>query len=415
MSQKFFSSQGPERSTWLDVLLTTRPRQRRSLITTGFACLLMAFCILAMELVAAAGLADRQWVRWWSIASAACVLVSFAVIRSGVTRDWPDPAFTSVQMIYAITSNAIAYVIAGTARGIAPPILTVIMMFAVFGLKPRQIKGLMLYGLLAYGTAAAVVQWWLPQDSMPLSLAAVYLLIVTMVLAMTAALSLHANALHERLQEQKGELSEAVEHIHELATRDELTGLPNRRYMQDMLRLEELRARHSGQSLLVAQLDLDFFKNVNDNHGHAAGDQVLQDFARTVAACIRSEDVWARWGGEEFVLLMIGTAQAEGAQLLERMRAQVAATPAELPSGVKVFYTVSIGAAQLQAGEDSMALLERIDAALYAAKHRGRNRVEWAEFRSSPSLAPARSRTSPAQPGEMADCTIRSSSRQTAM
>lgn len=112
---------------------------------------------------------------------------------------------------------------------------------------------------------------------------------------------------------------------------------------------------------------------------------------------------------------MIGIAQAEGVQRLERMRAQVAAMPAELPSGVKVFYTVSIGAAQRQAGEDSMALLERIDAALYAAKHRGRNRVVWAEFRSSPSLARARSRTSPAQPGEMADCTIRSSSRQTAM
>lgn len=415
MGEKFFSSQSSGRSSWMDLLLTTHPRLRGSLITTGFACLLMAFCILAMELVAAAGLADKQWVRWWSFASAACVLVSFALIRSGVTRKWQDPAFTSVQMIYAITSNAVAYVIAGSARGITPPILTVIMMFAVFGLRPQQIKGLMLYGLLAYGTAAAAVQWWLPSEPMPASLAAVYMLIVTMVLAMTAALSLHANAMRQRLQEQKSELAEAVQHIHELATRDELTGLPNRRYMQDMLRLEEMRARRSGQPLLVAQLDLDFFKNVNDNYGHAAGDQVLQDFAHTVAACLRGTDVWARWGGEEFVLLMVNTSQADGAVLLERVRAKVAATPVVLHSGEVVSCTVSIGAAQLQEGEGPMALLERTDAALYAAKYGGRNRVEWAKSKMPPRLAPTRKKPSPVPLGEWTDYTIRSSSLQTAM
>ena len=417
MSQRFVSSQGMKCYSLLDALLTTDSRQRVSLITTGFACLFMAFCILAMELVAAAGLADRQWVRWWSLASGACVLISFALIRSGVTRDWHDPAFTSVQMLYAITSNAVAYVIAGSARGITPPILAAIMMFAVFGLKPKQIKGLMFYGLLAYGAAAAVVQWGLPDDPMPASLAAAYLLIVIMVLAMTAALSLHANAMRVRLQVQKSELSEAVAQIHEMATRDELTGLPNRRYMQDMLRLEEMRARRSGQPLLVAQLDLDFFKSVNDNYGHAAGDQVLQDFARRVECCVRATDVWARWGGEEFVLLMPNTSQADGAVLLERVRAKVAGMPAKLPSGVSIPYTVSIGAAQLQDGEGPMALLERTDGALYTAKDLGRNRVEWAKsrFKPAPGLAPARKKASPAPLGELADYTIRSSCQQTAM
>lgn len=415
MSQRFVSSQGMRCSSLLDALLTTDSRQRVSLITTGFACLFMAFCILAMELVAAAGLADKQWVRWWSLASGACVLISFALIRSGVTRDWHDPAFTSAQMVYAITSNAVAYVIAGSARGITPPILTAVMMFAVFGLRPKQIRGLMFYGLLAYGAAAAAVQWWLPEDPMPAYLAAVYLLIVTMVLMMTAALSLHANAVRVRLQRQKGELSEAVAQIHEMATHDELTGLPNRRYMQDMLRLEELRARRSGQSLLVAQLDLDFFKSVNDNYGHAAGDHVLQDFARRVASCVRASDVWARWGGEEFVLLMPNTSQADGAALLEQLRSQVASKPAELHSGIVIAYTVSIGAAQLQDGEGPKTLLERTDGALYAAKNLGHNRVEWAKSISTPGLAPARRKTSPAPPDERADCTIRSSCLQTAM
>lgn len=178
-----------------------------------------------------------------------------------------------------------------------------------------------LYGFVAYAIAGAVVHWGLPNDAMQGFLAAIYLAVVSIVLIMTVALSLHANSMRERLQVQKQELAEAVAQIHEVATRDELTGLPNRRYMQDMLRLEELRARRSGQPLLVAQLDLDFFKKVNDSYGHAAGDQVLQDFARKVQSCIRATDIWARWGGEEFVLLMSNTSRADASKLLERVRA----------------------------------------------------------------------------------------------
>ena len=304
MRREFFSSPSPRLTRWQDVLLTTEPRLRMSLITTACACLLMAFSILVMEWLGHLGMANPQWVRWWSISSGAGVLLSFALIRSGVTRHWEDPAFTSVQMLLAITSNAVAYVIAGLARGVPPLVLSIIMMFAVFGLRSSKLMAVMLYGFVAYAAAGAWVQWGLADDPMPGFLAAIYLAVVSMVLFMTAVLSLHANAMRERLQIQKNELAEAVAEIHEVATRDELTGLPNRRYMQDMLRLEELRVRRSGQPLLLAQLDLDFFKKVNDTYGHAAGDQVLQDFARRVQGCIRATDIWARWGGEEFVLLM---------------------------------------------------------------------------------------------------------------
>ena len=286
------------------------------------------------------------------------------------------------------------------------------MMFAVFGLRPARLMAVTLYGFVAYAIAGAVVHWGLPNDTMQGFLAAIYLAVVSIVLIMTAALSLHANSMRERLQVQKQELAEAVAQIHEVATRDELTGLPNRRYMH-MLRLEELRARRSGQPLLVAQLDLDFFKKVNDSYGHAAGDQVLQDFARKVQSCIRATDILARWGGEEFVLLMSNTSRADGAKRLEHVRARVAEHPAVLPSGLRVAYTVSIGAALLQSAESTEALLERTDAALYRAKSEGRNRVVWAEGRLPPSLAPARGRVSPAPPAERADCTTRSSYLQT--
>ncbi|MBV8248008.1 MAG: GGDEF domain-containing protein [Comamonas sp.] len=363
---------------WLDLLLTTEPRLRASLVTTGWACLLMVCCIFSLELGAAAGLADPRLVRWWSLGSGACVLISFVLIRSGISRGWRDPAFTHVQTAYAITSNAVAYAIADQARGITPPVLAVIMMFGVFGLRPAQIKVLMVYGLLAYGVAAALVQCWEPLGAMPVELAAMYLLIVAVVLFTSTALTLRAHAMREHLQSRKRDLSQAVEQVRELATRDELTGLPNRRHMQEMMRLEAMRAARSGQPLLMAQLDLDAFKAINDTHGHGAGDLVLQSFARLVSGCVRSADILARWGGEEFVLLMCNTSAQDGRYLLERVRSAVAATPVQLPAGAAVGLTVSVGAAQFLEGEELASLLERADEALYAAKRLGRNRVVWA-------------------------------------
>lgn len=110
---------------------------------------------------------------------------------------------------------------------------------------------------------------------------------------------------------------------------------------------------------------------------------------------------------------MSNTSRADGAKRLEHVRARVAEPPAVLASGLRVAYTVSIGAALLQSAESTEALLERTDAALYRAKSEGRNRVVWAGGRLPPSLAPARGRVSPAPPAERADCTTRSSYLQT--
>ena len=373
----------------LDLLLTTDPRVRAGLVTTGLACLLMAFCILAIQMAAAAGMGDAQLVHWWSVGSAACVLTSFALIRSRYTRHWRDPAFTAWQLGYAIISNAVAYVITGPARGIEPPILAIAMMFGVFSLTPRQAKTLLLFGLACFAVAGATAQWGRPHDAPPPMLGAVYMLIVATVLFTSTALTLHAHALREGLKRHRRELAQAVEHIQALATRDELTGLPNRRYMLEVMRLEGLSVQRSSQPMLMALLDLDHFKAVNDTHGHAAGDLALQTFARTVMASVRGTDILARWGGEEFVLLMGNTQTEEGTQVLERVRAAVATTPVALPEGSTVLrLTVSVGAAQLRAGETPTALLQRADEALYEAKRLGRNRVAWAEQENPAQNAP---------------------------
>ena len=107
-------------------------------------------------------------------------------------------------------------------------------------------------------------------------------------------------------------------------------------------------------------------------------------FAERVSACIRTSDVLARWGGEEFVLLMTHATMEDGMRVLERLRADIAGAPLLLSTGVPVALTVSIGAAQLQKGEPAADWLHRADVALYAAKTGGRNRVEW----SHPERAP---------------------------
>ncbi|WP_238526553.1 GGDEF domain-containing protein [[Acidovorax] ebreus] len=354
----------------LDALITTDPHQRIRLAMAGLSALLMLGCIGAMHLVAAAGLTDPVPVYWWTLACGAGITTVFVLIRSGASRRFADPSLTLFQIVY---------VIAGPARGIAPPILAVIMMFGVFGLTPRQMVGVALYGLVAFGAAGAVVQWWHPAwlspDSQPPALSAAYLVMIAVVLASSTFLTTRVHSARARLRSQKRELAAAVEQIRELAIRDELTGLPNRRCMLEMMRLEHARAQRSRQPLLLAQLDLDHFKAVNDTHGHAAGDVALQSFAQTVHGCVRASDLLARWGGEEFLLLMANTHPADGTRLLERVRATVAATPVALPGGTQLSLTVSVGLAELAPGESTAALLQRADAALYGAKRLGRNRV----------------------------------------
>ncbi|WP_409519919.1 GGDEF domain-containing protein [Pulveribacter sp.] len=361
----------------LDALLTRDPYQRIRLAMTVLAALLMLCCIGAMYLAVAAGMVPAWPVHRWALVCSSGLVVVYALIRSGYSRRWRDPALTLVQNVTAMACVAAAYVIAGQARGIVLPVLAVILMFGVFGLTPRQMVWVLVYGLVLFGLSIAWVQWREPQQQ-PLALAAAYLLMIVVVLLAGTFLNMRAHAVREKLRRQKAELARAVEQVRELATRDELTGLPNRRFMMEMLQLEIRRSQRSQHSLLVAQLDLDHFKAVNDTHGHAAGDEALRAFARTVTRCVRSSDVLARWGGEEFVLLMCNTPAAEGTRLLERVRRAVAASPVALPGLATVGLTVSIGAARVQPGEGMNAVLQRADKALYTAKRQGRDRVVWA-------------------------------------
>lgn len=159
--------------------------------------------------------------------------------------------------------------------------------------------------------------------------------------------------------------------LEKLATHDTLTGIHNRYRMNEQIRQEiEVAARY-GMALTVTMFDIDLFKQINDSQGHDVGDAVLQHVAAVTRGVLRKSDLFARWGGDEFMVLSHHTDLAAGRLLAERIRAAIGATP--FAAGTPL--TVSVGVTSWEPGDTSESLLKRADEALYAAKNSGRNCV----------------------------------------
>lgn len=203
---------------------------------------------------------------------------------------------------------------------------------------------------------------------------------------MAVRLAQNEAQLQQRVQQATDELRRQKEAAERSARTDSLTGLLNRRAFAELAEREIERARRFHHPLSLIAIDLDRFKAINDGHGHAVGDAVLEHFARVASAQLRSLDAIARLGGEEFVILLPET-DAQGAfQLAERMRLAVAAHP--LPrDGEALRYTASFGVAGFEPRQPVLERwLARADAALYEAKGRGRNRVELAPGPGEPGF-----------------------------
>ncbi|ABA71794.1 MULTISPECIES: diguanylate cyclase [Pseudomonas] len=185
-------------------------------------------------------------------------------------------------------------------------------------------------------------------------------------------------SLAERVAHMEQEALGYREHLEEQRQKaliDPLTGLPNRAAWTERLEHEIAQWQQHGNTLSLAMLDLDHFKRINDNYGHLAGDKVLKIIATVLRKRMRGNDFIARFGGEEFVLLLPATPPAVGAKLLENLRASIEACPFHF-KGERVTITISMGLAAFRPGEHSDLVLKRADQALYRAKNAGRNRVE---------------------------------------
>lgn len=171
-------------------------------------------------------------------------------------------------------------------------------------------------------------------------------------------------------------LGDTLEALRRLATRDQLTGLLNRREFDRILAEEEERVHRFGHPLALVMIDVDHFKSVNDNYGHPVGDAVLREVAQRVAGILRSVDRVARFGGEEFALILMQTDRVAAMEVARRVCEIVEQNPVSVGEGVALKITVSAGVAISPAdGKSSAALVGAADKALYAAKTRGRNRA----------------------------------------
>jgi diguanylate cyclase (GGDEF)-like protein len=220
-----------------------------------------------------------------------------------------------------------------------------------------------------------------------------------LVLWLLTLLSYNFSLMRESVRAEKRELSEAAERVNQMMMHDALTGLHNRRQMQELLARECERQQRTQIRWCLALIDLDHFKHINDTHGHRVGDDVLIGFAKCAQTVLRETDMICRWGGEEFLVLLADTEPGPNALLaMNRLREHVAthAFGAGPKPIAPIQVTFSAGLAEHVCGEPIAATLERADKALYAAKAAGRNRCVMAA-QSEPCEGQASQRLAAAQ------------------
>ncbi len=327
-------------------------------------------------MIGAAAIGEAPWhlVLIWAPLSLAMNLFAWTALRFGWTDGWRDPGVTAAQIAWSIASTAACYAMLGPLRAAALPMLALALLFGIFALPARTVRWLAAWTLALYG-GVMLLMGQLQPARYPLAEEAITFAALLVSVPVMSLLALRMSELRTQLGRQKGELEIALARIRELAERDELTGLFNRRRGTEALLAHRAHALRHGVTFAVAMADIDRFKTVNDRHGHAGGDAVLRAFAAAAQGELREIDTIARWGGEEFLIAFEAVDAESAAAAAERVRARTQQIEVGLPDGGATRITVSIGLAFWREGEPVETLVARADRALYRAKAEGRNRV----------------------------------------
>jgi diguanylate cyclase len=307
----------------------------------------------------------------------AAVLISastYSITASGLNLRARDPSLTAPLVAIAL---ALQLAVVAMAPQIAFPMLANLFTVFAFGMiwmSLRQSIAVWTLGALGLG---ALFYAEGQRFGMPIATGLERVLVwayFSLVLGRCLVLSVQAEGMRRRLAQGRSDLAASLEQMRQLAGHDELTRALNRRSLMAHLEQARARAERGGDTFSVALLDLDHFKAVNDTHGHAAGDEVLRGFTKSAHACMRDTDVFGRYGGEEFMLILGGSAPVGALPALERLRVAFASRDWSLVAE-RLRVTVSAGVAGYRRGETLAQLLARADAALYEAKNGGRDRV----------------------------------------
>jgi diguanylate cyclase (GGDEF)-like protein len=357
-----------------------RVRFTRYLMAAASTALTLAVIGLQMAM----GVLPPQAAAVFAGSSMLAVAVFAVCFGTGFNRRFADPSLTVAQMLWAGASLTYLAYAAPAVRPLLLPFYLMVLFFGAFRLTTRQL--LAVGAAFAAGDGLAVMLDMLQREARPLAALRRELVPWGELLALIvwfAWIGGYVSRLRARLQSTNAELREALQKIEVIAAYDELTGVCNRRSIREILLKERKRCDRNGQALCVAMIDADHFKHINDRYGHAAGDEVLRTLGRVLRASLRDTDAVGRYGGEEFLVVLPVADAAQAATPLERIRSAVAAArfkalPAELQA------TVSIGVAEYRRGEDADEAVKRADAAVYAAKAQGRNRIVWAAADDAP-------------------------------
>jgi diguanylate cyclase (GGDEF)-like protein len=355
------------------VLLSEQPRVRRQLHYWALSGLVYLLCSMLLWRQVDAGTAARGPALALSWLSASGLAVFFALTRFSSRLELDVGRLAVLQALFAICCDVGLYVITGPVRGAWLMLLLVVIVFGTASMRPRQILLVCASAVGMLGLTIGALIRLDPADH-PVALEAMHLALSCVSLLAVSVLTARMSTLRARLKRQKQELLTTMTAIRTLSTQDELTSLTNRRHMNEVLSAEERRACPHGQTQCIALLDIDHFKSVNDRHGHAAGDAVLRAFAAGARAELRAGDVLARWGGEEFLLMLPDTCRAEAERVLERMACRVGALRLDgFEHALRI--TFSGGLVERAGAEPFAVTILRADRAMYCAKSAGRDRV----------------------------------------
>ena len=358
--------------TLVRTVFGAEPKLQRMMQYWAASTLLYAVCGLLLVLQVATAITAPAHAIALIVYTAAGSVCFYALVRFSRELQLAPRTLAELQGLFGVSCNVWLYALSGPLRLAALLLLVVVITFCSFAMRPRQTFLLSVIALIGL----AVLMFWNVQSD-PLhyrghteALAFCYL--AASLLTVTA-LTGEMHKLRAHLKRQKEELQGAVATIRTLATVDELTSLANRRYMNEVLELEQRKTETPGATC-IALLDIDFFKRINDRHGHGGGDAVLRAFAGATRAELRAADVLARWGGEEFLLMLPATGLPEAQRVLARMAQQVAGMAVPGMAGLDRV-TFSAGVVARRAGEAFTDTVTRADKALYQAKADGRNRI----------------------------------------
>lgn len=313
----------------------------------------------------------------------------FTIIKTNLNLRLADPSMTLAQICLSIMPGLYVMYHAQQSRGVFLLLCVSAAMYGLFQFRLRDFVIMMGVVVGSYAVLIVLLHVYRPAE-IDVKVEVVQLFALFATFLQFSGLGSYIGGLRDKvkdnnkeLEARNGELERALTRIEELAMRDELTGVFNRRYLMETIKTEKHRCERTGGVFSICILDVDHFKHVNDTYGHPAGDQVLQAIAAAASGALRQTDYFGRYGGEEFVLVLTGT-MVEGAMITaERVRTEIAALrfPGVNPE-LKV--TVSIGIADLRFSEDTALTFKRADEALYRAKEGGRNRCVFA----TPALVP---------------------------